>query len=436
LCVDDNDDLCLIVRRVLSKAGFAVDVAHNTQQFKAAITRETYQVVLVDHGLPDGSGLDIIEHYARADAEPAFIMLSAQTETSLAVAAMRAGALDYLSKDGEGQFLEMLPVVVSNVVERISIRSKERLLQQELLDADRKLSAALRASPVPTLLVDSAATVHQMNGAWREALGLRSIQGLSLESLLFGTFSDPEAVKSALEQACNGPVEQTVQVHSLRGSARTWRLHIAPLPVPETDNAMPVLLVCHGLDITDSIALERQLRTLSLEDALTGLPNRRSLQNRLPAELARARREKSAVTVAMVDIDHFKEFNDSCGHLAGDECLTQVARSIRETLRRPADYVARFGGEEFAIVLPGANLNGAHQLLQSVRAEVEALAIPYQSSAGPRHVTVSIGFACSQSMHDPDAEQLLNAADVALFAAKDRGRNRVEQHPVSQELSR
>lgn len=430
LFVEDDPELSAIIQRLLKKHGYGVDVAHSHQEFRALVNHESYQVVLVDHGLPDGSGLDIIQRYARTDAEPAFIMLSGQQETSLAVAAMRAGALDYLTKDGDRAFLELLPVVLGNVIERVHIRSKERKLQTEMLDADRKLSAALRASPVPTMLFDASGAIHQVNRAWRESIAIRSAHGFTLESLLFATFEDAESVKSALDEAYDGPVEHTVRIRTMRGAGRTWRLTIAPLPVSEGDPALARVFVCLGLDITDSIELERQLRTLSLEDPLTGLPNRRSLQERLPAELARAHRESSVVSVAMIDIDHFKAFNDFYGHLAGDTCLARVAESIRSTLRRPTDYVARFGGEEFAVVLPGANVDGARKLLQAVRASVERLAIPNENSPGEKTVTVSVGYACSATMDGSGSEEMLNAADVALFAAKDRGRNRVERHPV------
>jgi diguanylate cyclase (GGDEF)-like protein len=430
LCVEDDPDLARIIQRTLQNSGYVVDVAHSRKEFRALIDSDGYQVVMIDHRLPDGSGIEIIERYAKADSEPGFIMLSGVQETALAVSAMRAGALDYLAKDGDSGFLELLPVVVGNAIERLLIRSKERQLQSELLDADRKLSAALRASPVPTMLFDADGIIHQVNRAWCESIGIRTTRGFSLGALLHATFVNPEEIRHSLDQAQSGPVELIVQVRVMHGRPKTWKLSIAALPAGEEESDIPLLFVCHGLDISDSIELEHQLRSLSLEDALTGLPNRRSLQERLPAELSRAQRESSHVTVAMIDIDHFKAYNDYYGHLEGDRCLVQVATSLRSTLRRPTDYVARFGGEEFAIVLPGTDDSGARIILETVRAAVEELAVAHKNSSSGEIVTVSIGFACSSTMGDPSAEEILDAADVALFAAKDRGRNRVVAHPA------
>lgn len=431
LYVEDDQELGDIVRRALEQHGYRVHIADGRGEFAQLIKAEHYDAVLVDHHLRDGSGLGIIQQYAQNETGPAFIMVTGEANTSLAVAAMRGGAMDYVAKESTLQFLDMLPVVIGNAVERRAIRNRERSLQQEIVEVERRLGNALRSSPVPTLLLDGGGEIHLVNTAWRNAIGLTNARGLTLESLLYATFEEPHEVLKGLEAAERNHSHthtQSASVRSLSGSPRTWQLHFARLDEEDGDRARPDFYICHGLDISDSIELEEQLRILSLEDALTGLPNRRSLTDRLPAEIARAQRDKSDITIAMIDIDSFKPFNDNYGHLAGDRCLERVADAIRSALKRPADYVARFGGEEFAVVLPATDKEGAADVLESVRRHVANLNITHEYSEAEPYVTVSIGYATASALPRATGNQLLAAADEALFAAKDQGRNRVRMY--------
>jgi diguanylate cyclase (GGDEF)-like protein len=175
----------------------------------------------------------------------------------------------------------------------------------------------------------------------------------------------------------------------------------------------------------------QRLKELTHEDSLTGLYNRRHFQEYLSHVWERAQYDNSQVNVMMVDIDHFKKFNDRYGHHAGDECLQQIARALSATLRRPEDAVARYGGEEFVAVLPNTEPGYALQVAERVRQAVEAMQIRHESSSTALVVTVSIGIAsCKADFQQKDAI-LLAAADRALHQAKREGRNRVcvEQVP-------
>jgi len=170
-------------------------------------------------------------------------------------------------------------------------------------------------------------------------------------------------------------------------------------------------------------AANEQLQRLSVTDALTGLANRRHLADLLEAEWQRGRRRGEPLAVAMVDIDHFKRYNDHYGHLVGDTCLRRVAAAINETVRTN-DVVARYGGEEFAIVLPGSDCAAAGRVAERVLESVTALAEPHAASPSGI-VTVSIGVAAAVPMADQPAEELVAAADAQLYQAKRGGRNRV-----------
>jgi diguanylate cyclase (GGDEF)-like protein len=170
-------------------------------------------------------------------------------------------------------------------------------------------------------------------------------------------------------------------------------------------------------------AANRQLRQLSVTDPLTGLANRRQLGDRLQAEWQRALRAGTALAVAMIDVDHFKLFNDHYGHPAGDVCLQRVAAAVSDTVRAE-DIVARYGGEEFAIVLAGRDAGEARTAAERVRAAVESLGLPHVKSAAG-HVTVSIGVAAVIPDVTSSADELIAAADARLYQAKRAGRNRV-----------
>ncbi len=187
------------------------------------------------------------------------------------------------------------------------------------------------------------------------------------------------------------------------------------------------------------------LRALGQIDGLTGIANRRTLEERLVQEWRRTQRQRQPLSVLMIDIDDFKAYNDRYGHLQGDECLRQVAQVIAAAITRASDLVARYGGEEFVALLPGSALAEATALGEKMRAAVASLAIPHATSRAVPWVSLSIGVAsCTPAPHpSPDstypmapvaageqtgrqlAQGLLGRADQALYAAKAAGRNRV-----------
>ncbi len=171
--------------------------------------------------------------------------------------------------------------------------------------------------------------------------------------------------------------------------------------------------------------LNEELHRLSLSDGLTGIGNRRSLDELLEREWKRAEREQMTLAILMIDLDFFKLFNDTYGHLAGDECLKKVAVTIQCMIKRTTDFVGRYGGEEFAVILPATDASGAMRVGEKIRFAVETLAIPHQCSLLGGVVTVSIGVASRVPERHSKATVLLEAADQALYRAKLAGRNQV-----------
>lgn len=185
------------------------------------------------------------------------------------------------------------------------------------------------------------------------------------------------------------------------------------------------MVIATGIDISERKAVEEKLEMLSYVDGLTGIANRRYFDQRLEEEWRRAFRYKQWLAVLMCDIDYFKLYNDTYGHLKGDECLQEVARTLKMILKRPGDVVARYGGEEFGVILPATHLPGAQLVGERLRQGVEALSL-FHSQAPLGVVTISVGVAAVVPAAGISQHALLKAADTALYAAKAKGRNRVE----------
>jgi diguanylate cyclase (GGDEF)-like protein/hemerythrin-like metal-binding protein len=187
-------------------------------------------------------------------------------------------------------------------------------------------------------------------------------------------------------------------------------------------------LLSANLDLRQSLEeidqLQVKLREQATHDPLTKLFNRGYLDSTLEREMARCRRDGVPLSVAMIDVDHFKSYNDCYGHPAGDTCLKRVADALQGSARRATDLVARYGGEEFSLVLPNTDSGAAQQMAEAARQAVEALAIPHEQSSAGR-VTISIGVTTMANGPENSVEALMRLADQALYQAKHDGRNQV-----------
>ena len=167
------------------------------------------------------------------------------------------------------------------------------------------------------------------------------------------------------------------------------------------------------------------LRTIALIDGLTGVANRRQFEQVLPVSWSQCAREKQPLTIILLDIDFFKHFNDTYGHTEGDVCLRLVAQKIHDTVNRPYDLVARFGGEEFICILPNTDLIGGTYVAQQIVDSIVSLKIPHINSPISAFVTISAGVSSAVPEYDMSSKTLIEEADQQLYIAKDRGRNRV-----------
>jgi diguanylate cyclase (GGDEF)-like protein len=295
---------------------------------------------------------------------------------------------------------------------------------------------------VPTFVLDANGRVMIWNRACQRLTGLaaRDVIGTANHWRGFYDVPRPCLADLVLKGEWSGLetlyTEHTSIVAGHNGlSAENWcvmpqvgsRRYLAIDAGPIYDETGQLLAVVETLrDITVQREAQTELRTLASCDGLTGLGNRRRFDECLAQEWRRSRRDAQPLSIIMIDIDHFKDFNDAAGHQMGDECLKRVAGAIGDEVRRPGDLAARYGGEEFAVILPDTGLLGASIVADRIMTNIAAMAIPHPAPHVAGTVTVSIGVACSETVAvGAPSSDLGASADAALYRAKRAGRNQV-----------
>jgi len=242
------------------------------------------------------------------------------------------------------------------------------------------------------------------------------------EALLTALKGDPQAYRSAVVLLERPDLDLDAAVTALRRGVQDFLVE----PVGDAELVARVEAAGRTKVLQEELVVQSErLEAMLFEDPLTGLSNRRFILTQLAAVVSGARRHERPLSIAVVDIDHFKSVNDTYGHAAGDRVLAAVAGSLRENLRAE-DHLGRLGGEEFLALLPDADAEAAAAATEKLRAEVAALTVHYEGHE--LAVTVSIGWAAWDG-EEPD--ELLRRADVALYEAKDSGRDRVEGAPAT-----
>lgn len=256
---------------------------------------------------------------------------------------------------------------------------------------------------------------------WRanQLIGTPALAGINPEDL-----PEVQAIVDAMKRGEREEARLTYR-NSHRQNGEVWLE--STMRVTRKDNGRVDGVVAISRDITEHKQLETRLETLAIEDSLTGLANRRRFDERLKEEWARAYRDRSSLALLMIDVDHFKAYNDEYGHPAGDACLRLVAKIIAGETQRAGDLAARYGGEEFAMLLPNTDAAGCALIGERIRAAIHEAGLVHTSNQAAGCVTASVGGATCRPALERTAgvTSLVEAADQALYAAKDAGRDRL-----------
>jgi len=293
---------------------------------------------------------------------------------------------------------------------------------------------------VPTFVLDAACRVIIWNKACERLTGVPASEVLGTRDHWRAFYDAPRpCLADLVAQGRTAEIAALYTASDAAGGlvndvhAANWcvmpragtELYLAIDAGPIFDEEGRLLAVVETLrDMTDHKRAQIALEHLATRDGLTGVSNRRSFDEKLGNEWRRERRDSLPLSLIMVDVDHFKRYNDAYGHPKGDECLRSIAGAMTEVVFRPGDMVARYGGEEFAIVLPTTDIEGAGAVARRIQQRLAALAIPHGGGVQGR-VTLSMGVASAVPGESGDRESLIAAADAALYRAKNAGRNRL-----------
>ncbi len=303
--------------------------------------------------------------------------------------------------------------IVAEAIRRM-LADQDDIVYQYCRDSDDAVSMAIESCPT-VILQDLV--MPDIDGMTLLSQYKENKKTKAIPVIVLSTKEDPEIKKDAFERGASDylvkipdKIELIARIHA---HSRSYLAH------KQRDEAIVELKRLQE-------ELERnnaKLARLSAYDGLTDILNRRSFDELLQKEWVRAIREGTSISLVLIDIDHFKLYNDNYGHQGGDDCLKKVALKLNDTVSRPADFVARYGGEEFAVVLPGTALDGAKEIAGKLCASIESLNIKHEFSSAADYVTISAGVSIMEPKGDAKENILIEAADSALYLAKESGRN-------------
>lgn len=334
------------------------------------------------------------------------------------------------------------------------LEGKEALLKHlyvELQESETRLLETERLAQIGSWEMDIATGKSWWSEGFYRIIGLNAddVDPSAETGMKIIHPDDRERAASEVQKALELGKEYDIEKRIVRPNGEVRTVRSRGMVTTDEKNE-PAKLVGAFMDVTDQKKIETEIRELNTElehrvtertkelqelneklqeisitDALTGIYNRRFFNEMIDREWRRAIRSKESLSLLMIDIDFFKNYNDSYGHLEGDECLRRVAGSLNKALKRSSDVLVRYGGEEFAALLPGTGTPGALLVAETMQQEITALNSPHRASPIAGHVTVSIGVASILPKIGFKETILIKAADQSLYEAKTKGRNRI-----------
>jgi two-component system, cell cycle response regulator len=495
LLVDDQPDTLRLLSIMLNSQGYTVRRVANGSAALREIHQSPPDLILLDIRMPGMDGYEVCQRLKAAEetASIPIIFLSALSETLDKIRAFKVGGADFISKPF--QFAEILARIENQITLRslqdqlqdqnhhLQAEIQQRQQTQAQLDLQRQKEQALHeviqkirnSLDLQTIFFTAVSQIGRLlkldfayileykpeDNIWMSSKGYR-------QPSQDGVWFDPNLpdrgnpVTTHLKRLTTIQVDDVSQLRDethpilAQKSPGSWLL--VPLragseqevwgclsllrqtPQPWQDSEVQsaqALADQLGIAIRQGQLYEGlekandELARIATCDGLTQVANRRRFEEYISVEWREARREQTPLAVILCDVDYFKRYNDTYGHLAGDDCLKAIAQALMDVVKRPDDLVARYGGEEFAMVLPRTDLSGAAHIAQAVRLQVQSLQILHEASSVKDVISVSLGVASIIPEDNFSPQDLLARADQALYQAKAAGRDRLALHGLA-----
>ncbi|KQN70439.1 response regulator receiver modulated diguanylate cyclase [Duganella sp. Leaf61] len=417
LIVDDAPENLAALRKLMVEQGYQTFVATSGERALKIARRVHPDLVLLDVMMQGMDGFETCRQL-KANASTAripVIFMSARTGTDDVVAGFDLGAVDYIAK----------PLRMAEVSARVRTQLQIRVNVESQEEQAERLRTIVNNMAEGLLIIEADGRIQFTNPACDKYLGYRenALAGSHISDLLnplvaqeyldyFSRYAD------APDVAHHHGTREVIIRHR-NGSSVCMDLTLTPMYLRQ-----PLFI---GLlhDITHHKQSEDALQRAAMVDPLTKIANRRHFDSFLEKEWQRSMRSGQPLSLVVLDVDHFKLYNDTLGHPAGDACLQQVAQAIASHAMRTTDLAARYGGEEFVLLFAETPADAARTLAEAIRAHIEALQIPHPRSTTSAWLTVSIGVATILPHQLDNTESLFVAADRAMYVAKENGRNQV-----------
>jgi diguanylate cyclase (GGDEF)-like protein/PAS domain S-box-containing protein len=415
--MEDDAGIARLVQKGLERHGYQVEIAANGADGLARVEQGDIDVLIVDYSMPVYGGIDVIKVLEGNPASPPIIMLTGHGSEKVAVEALKSGAADYIVKDVNMGFLDLLPAVIEQVVVKNQLVRERALMFDAIAEREERYRRLVELSPDGIAIIENGqvAFINPAGLAILGAAALDELQRRPLVELVHASCRDVFLSQLSLLQDSGVQVPWMEQTFT-RCTGAEIAVEVSGIPfLFEGRRAAQIIF----RDITERKLAKERLEQMAHHDLLTGLPNRAFFFDRLNCIMEHSRRYKERFALLYLDLDGFKKINDDLGHDAGDELLREMGSRLEQCLRK-ADSVARLGGDEFIVLL--SKVNERQDPTVVAKKIITAVAAPFAISGKICHVGVSIGIVVFPEDGD-NVDILVKKADTAMYQAKGAGRN-------------
>ncbi len=412
LYMEDDPGLSRLLQKSLQRRGYSVDTAADGEEGLRMLAAARYDLLLVDYNMPYCGGLDVIRALSKEGMLLPTIMVTGQGNEEIAVEALKLGASDYVVKDVDMKYLELLPVIIDRVRLQQQLLRERQQMTEAMRENEERYRKLVEMSPEGIALhLNGMVTFINPSGARiLGAPGPKQVVGKSMFDIVHPELH--EVVRERMRfLAETGSQTPWVEDRFMRFDGSVIDVQVSAASFPWQGEKM-TQLIFH--DISERKQAEARLQRLALYDSLTGLPNRTLFFDRMNLLLAMAKRNSYVLALLFLDLDGFKQVNDTFGHDAGDDLLRQVADRLSNAMRK-SDTVARMGGDEF-IGLCG-RIEAADDAAVVAKKLIERLRQPYTVGENTCTIGVSIGISI-YPVDGEDSDTLLKKADMAMYRVK------------------